>query len=154
MLVADAVYDDVLSDLVPAVEDIKVGGAFEPDVAVGSLISKEQVERVEGFLERASAGGAEIVTGGETLGTEGYHFKPTVVANPSQDSEIVQKEVFGPVVTVQRFSDEDQAIAWANGVEYGLSQLGVDPRRGPRDADGPAPAVRLRLGEHPHPADA
>jgi 1-pyrroline dehydrogenase len=121
VLVSDKVYDTVLADLVPAVEDIKVGGAFEPDVSVGSLISKEQMERVEGFLERATAGGAEIVTGGETLGTNGYHYKPTVVANPSQDSEIVQKEVFGPVVTVQRFSDEDQAIAWANGVEYGLS---------------------------------
>ncbi|HEY8018206.1 MAG TPA: gamma-aminobutyraldehyde dehydrogenase [Actinomycetota bacterium] len=121
VLVSDKVYDTVLADLVPAVEDIKVGGAFEPDVSVGSLISKEQMERVEGFLERATAGGAEIVTGGETLGTSGYHYKPTVVANPSQDSEIVQKEVFGPVVTVQRFSDEDQAIAWANGVEYGLS---------------------------------
>ena len=58
------------------------------------------------------------------------------MANPAQDSEIVQKEVFGPVVTVQRFSDEDQALAWANGVDYGLLELGVDPRRGPRDADG------------------
>ena len=121
VLVSDTVYDNVLADLVPAVEDIKVGGAFEDDVAVGSLISKEQMERVDGFLERAKDGGAEILTGGETLGTNGFHYKPTVVANPSQDSEIVQKEVFGPVVTVQRFSDEDQALAWANGVEYGLS---------------------------------
>jgi 1-pyrroline dehydrogenase len=121
VLVSDAAYDNLLSDLVPAVEAIKVGGAFEDDVAVGSVISKEQLERVEGFLERASGAGAEIVTGGETLGTSGYHFKPTVVANPAQDSEIVQKEVFGPVVTVQRFSDEEQALAWANGVEYGLA---------------------------------
>jgi 1-pyrroline dehydrogenase len=121
VLVSDAVYDNVLADLVPAVEDIKVGGAFEADVAVGSLISKEQQERVEGFLDRARSAGAEVVTGGESLGTNGYHFKPTVVANPAQDSEIIQKEVFGPVVTVQRFSDEEQALAWANGVDYGLA---------------------------------
>jgi 1-pyrroline dehydrogenase len=121
VLVSDKVYDNVLSDLVPAVEDIKVGGAFEADVAVGSLISKEQQERVEGFLDRAKTAGADVVTGGESLGTNGYHFKPTVVANPAQDSEIIQKEVFGPVVTVQRFSDEEQALAWANGVDYGLA---------------------------------
>jgi betaine-aldehyde dehydrogenase len=121
VLVSDKIYDNVLADLVPAVEDIKVGGAFEADVAVGSLISKEQQERVEGFLDRAKNAGAEVVTGGESLGTNGYHFKPTVVANPAQDSEIVQKEVFGPVVTVQRFSDEEQALSWANGVEYGLA---------------------------------
>jgi 1-pyrroline dehydrogenase len=121
VLVSDKVYDNVLADLVPAVEDIKVGGAFEEDVAVGALISKEQQERVEGFLDRAKSAGAEVVTGGESLGTNGYHFKPTVVANPAQDSEIIQKEVFGPVVTVQRVSDEEQALAWANGVDYGLA---------------------------------
>jgi betaine-aldehyde dehydrogenase len=103
------------------VEDIKVGGAFEADVAVGSVISKEQLERVEGFVERARESGAEILTGGKPLGEQGFYYTPTVVANPSQDSEIVQREVFGPVVTVQRFSDEDQALAWANGVEYGLA---------------------------------
>jgi acyl-CoA reductase-like NAD-dependent aldehyde dehydrogenase len=121
VLVADPVYDKVVSDLVPAVEGLKVGTAFEDDVAVGSMISEEQVQRVEGFLERAKGEGAEIVAGGETVGTPGYHFKPTLVANPSQDSEIVQREVFGPVVTVQRFTDEDQALAWANGTDYGLA---------------------------------
>jgi 1-pyrroline dehydrogenase len=121
VLVGEQVYDKVLSDLVPAVEDIKVGGAFEPDVAVGSMISKEQLERVEGFVERAKEGGAEVLTGGSAMQSDGFYYTPTVVANPTQDAEIIQKEVFGPVVTVQRFSDEDQALAWANGVDYGLS---------------------------------
>jgi len=121
VLVSEKVYDKVLSDLVPAVEDIKVGGAFEPDVAVGSMISKEQLERVEGFVERAQEAGAEVLTGGKAMGTEGFYYTPTVVANPAQDAEIIQREVFGPVVTVQRFSDEEQALAWANGVDYGLA---------------------------------
>ena len=121
VLVSDRVYDKVLNDLVPAVEDIKVGGAFEDDVAVGSVISKEQLERVEGFVDRAKDAGAEVLTGGKAMGSEGFYYSPTVVANPTQDSEIIQREVFGPVVTVQRFSDEEQALQWANGVDYGLA---------------------------------
>jgi 1-pyrroline dehydrogenase len=121
VLVGEQVYDKVLSELVPAVEAIKVGGAFEPDVAVGSMISREQLERVEGFVERAKEGGAEVLTGGVPMESDGCYYTPTVVANPAQDAEIIQKEVFGPVVTVQRFSDEDQALAWANGVDYGLA---------------------------------
>ena len=121
VLAGPQIYDKLLENLVPAVEDIRVGGAFEPDVAVGSVISKEQLERVEGFVERARDAGAEVLTGGKTMGEQGFYYTPTVVANPAQDSEIVQKEVFGPVVTVQRFSDEDQALAWANGVDYGLA---------------------------------
>ena len=121
VLVGEEVYDKILADLVPAVEGIKVGGAFEPDVAVGSMISKEQLERVEGFVDRAKDSGAEILTGGKAMASDGFYYSPTVVANPAQDSEIVQREVFGPVVTVQRFSDEEQALAWANGVDYGLA---------------------------------
>ena len=121
VLVADKVYDKVLSGLVPAVEDIKVGGPFEDDVAVGSVISKEQQERVIGFVDRAKEAGAEVLTGGDVIDRDGFYYQPTVVANPNQDSEIIQREVFGPVVTVQRFTDEDQALAWANGVDYGLA---------------------------------
>jgi 1-pyrroline dehydrogenase len=121
VLVADKAYDSVLSDLVPAVEAINVGGPFEPDVAVGSVISKEQQDRVIGFVDRAKAAGAEVLTGGGVIDRDGFYYEPTVVANPSQDAEIIQKEVFGPVVTVQRFTDEDQALAWANGVDYGLA---------------------------------
>jgi aminobutyraldehyde dehydrogenase len=121
VLAGPKMYDKLLGSLVPAVEDIKVGGAFEEDVAVGSVISKEQLERVEGFVERAQEAGAEVLTGGKAMGGDGFYYTPTVVANPDQTSEIIQREVFGPVVTVQRFSDEDQALAWANGVDYGLA---------------------------------
>ncbi|MEX1262621.1 MAG: gamma-aminobutyraldehyde dehydrogenase [Actinomycetota bacterium] len=121
VLVADKAYDKVLADLVPAVEGIKVGGPFETDVSVGSVISKEQQDRVIGFVDRAKEAGAEVLTGGEVIDRDGFYYKPTVVANPNQDSEIIQREVFGPVVTVQRFTDEDQALAWANGVDYGLA---------------------------------
>ena len=121
VLVADKAYDKVLTDLVPAVEGIKVGSPFEDDVAVGSVISKEQQDRVIGFVDRAKEAGAEILTGGEVIDRDGFYYEPTVVANPNQDAEIIQKEVFGPVVTVQRFTDEDQALSWANGVDYGLA---------------------------------
>jgi acyl-CoA reductase-like NAD-dependent aldehyde dehydrogenase len=76
---------------------------------------------VAGFVERAVSGGATVATGGKTGTGNGFFYEPTVVAGPSQDSEIIQREVFGPVVTVQRFDDEDQAVAWANGVDYGLA---------------------------------
>ena len=77
---------------------------------------------------------------------DGFFYKPTVVADVEQDAEIIQREVFGPVVTVQRFDDEEQALAWANGVDYGLASSRVDARRRPRDADGAAAAVRHASG--------
>ena len=89
---------------------------------MGSLIAKAQADKVEGMVDRAArAGGAEIVTGGVRPDRPGAYYQPTVIAGPAQDSEIVQDEVFGPVVTVQRFRDEDQAIAWANDVRFGLA---------------------------------
>jgi 1-pyrroline dehydrogenase len=121
VLVSDKIYDNLLSDLVPVVEAINVGGPFEEDVTVGSVVSKEQQDRVIGFVDRAKEAGAEVLTGGAVIDRGGFYYKPTVVANPAQDSEIVQKEVFGPVVTVQRFKDEDQALQWANGTDYGLA---------------------------------
>ena len=121
VLVSEKIYDNHLADLVPAVEAINVGGPFEADVAVGSVVSKEQQDRVIGFVDRAKEAGAEVLTGGDVIDRDGFYYKPTVVANPAQDSEIIQKEVFGPVVTVQRFKDEDQALQWANGTHYGLA---------------------------------
>jgi betaine-aldehyde dehydrogenase len=121
VLVGKGQYDNVLSELVPAVESINMGDPFNEDTEVGSVISQEQLDRVEGFVNRAREAGAEILTGGEPMDREGFFYKPTVVANPKQTDEIVQKEVFGPVVTVQRFDDEEQALSWANGVDYGLA---------------------------------
>jgi 1-pyrroline dehydrogenase len=115
------VYGKLLDALVPAVESIKVGDPAEgEDVEMGPVISKEQQERVLGFLERAK--GATVLTGGHTgNGSRGFFVEPTVVTDVKQDDEIVQREVFGPVVTVQRFADDDEAIRWANDVRYGLA---------------------------------
>jgi 1-pyrroline dehydrogenase len=114
------IYDKLLDELVPAVESLKVGDpASGDDVEMGPVISKAQQDRVFGFLDRAK--GAKVLTGGETDGDRGYFVKPTVVVDVEQTDEIVQKEVFGPVVTVQRFADDDEAIAWANDVDYGLA---------------------------------
>ena len=114
------VYDKLLEQLVPAVESLHVGDPAEGDeIEMGPVISKAQQDRVLGFLDRAK--GAKVLTGGDANGTRGFFVKPTVVTDVGQEDEIVQREVFGPVVTVQRFADDDQAIAWANDVNYGLA---------------------------------
>src|SRR6266511_1964304 len=115
-----AIYDKLLDELVPAVESLHVGDPAEGDeIEMGPVISQAQQERVLGFLERAK--GATVLTGGNSDGDRGFFVKPTVIADVGQEDEIVQREVFGPVVTVQRFADDDQAIAWANDVDYGLA---------------------------------
>ena len=114
------IYDKLLEQLVPAVESLHVGDPAEGDeIEMGPVISKAQQERVFGFLERAQ--GATVLTGGDSNGSRGFFVKPTVVTDVGQTDEIVQREVFGPVVTVQRFADDDQAIEWANDVNYGLA---------------------------------
>jgi 1-pyrroline dehydrogenase len=115
------IYEDLLSELVPAVESIKVGDLDDEEVEMGPLVSSGQRESVAGFVDRAQNAGGKVLTGGEKMDRAGFYYKPTVVADVAQDSEIVQKEVFGPVVTVQRFGDEDEAVNWANDVVYGLS---------------------------------
>src|SRR5918999_2203532 len=113
------IYDRLLEELVPAVESLHVGDPADgDDIEMGPVISKAQQERVLGFLERAE--GATVLTGGDTNGDRGFFVKPTVVVDVGQTDEIVQKEVFGPVVTVQRFADDNEAIGWANDVPYGL----------------------------------
>src|SRR5213082_3931648 len=114
------IYDKLLEQLVPAVESLHVGDPAEGDeIEMGPVISRAPKERVLGFLERAK--GAKVLTGGDSNGSRGFFVKPTVVAGVDQQDEIVQREVFGPVVTVQRFADDDQAIGWANDVNYGLA---------------------------------
>jgi betaine-aldehyde dehydrogenase/aminobutyraldehyde dehydrogenase len=116
------IYGKLLEELVPAVESLKVGDPAEGDeIEMGPVISHAQQERVLGFLDRAASAKASILTGGGTNGDRGFFVQPTVVADVGQDAEIVQREVFGPVVSVQRFSDDDEAIAWANDVRYGLA---------------------------------
>jgi 1-pyrroline dehydrogenase len=114
------IYDSLLEALVPVIEGIKVGDPTDDDeIEMGPVITQSQQERVLGFLDRAK--GAKVLTGGATAGERGFFVAPTIVTDVSQDDEIVQKEVFGPVVTVQRFADDAQAIEWANGVRYGLA---------------------------------
>ncbi len=115
------IYDKFVAELSDAVKTIKWGDPAEGDhIEMGSLIAGAQADKVEGMVDRAR-GGAEITTGGVRPDRPGAFYQPTVIAGPDQRSEIVQDEVFGPVVTVQRFSDEDQAIAWANDVRFGLA---------------------------------
>jgi aminobutyraldehyde dehydrogenase len=122
IMAGPGIYDRLLEELVPAVESLKVGDPAEgEDIEMGPVISQSQQERILGFLERASGTKARVLTGGETNGDRGFFVKPTVVVDVEQTDEIVQKEVFGPVVTVQRFAADDEAIRWANDVPYGLS---------------------------------
>jgi aminobutyraldehyde dehydrogenase len=98
-----------------------MGSPTDEATELGPLISADQRERVEGFVDRAVGAGARVVTGGGAGDGPGFYYRPSVVVDVAQDSEIAQREVFGPVVTVQRFSDEAEAVAWANDVDYGLS---------------------------------
>ena len=115
------IFDNLLGGLVPAVESLKVGDPKADDTEMGPLVSEEQAERVAGFVDRARKDGAKVLTGGARIKKAGSWYSPTVVVPSGPDAEIVKREVFGPVVTVQRFSDEEQALAWANGVDYGLA---------------------------------
>jgi acyl-CoA reductase-like NAD-dependent aldehyde dehydrogenase len=102
-------------------DDHVLGDPRDDDTTVTPLIHREHFERVAGFVERARKNGDEIVRGGRPAGRGGLFYEPTLVRPRSNESEIVQREVFGPVVTVQRFDDDAQAIAWANDVNYGLA---------------------------------
>jgi 1-pyrroline dehydrogenase len=121
VLAGGGIYESLVSELVPAVEALKVGDPSADDTEMGPVVAGEQLERVTGFVDRARGQGAKVLTGGERIGDRGFFYKPTVIADVGQEHEIVRNEVFGPVVTVQRFEDDDQAIAWANDVDYGLA---------------------------------
>ena len=121
VLAGPGVHDDLVAGLTETVGAIQTGDPFDPDTAMGPVVSGDQLERVAGFVDRAVAAGASVAVGGERLGGDGFFYAPSVVVGPAQDSEIVQREVFGPVVTVQRFTDEEQALTWANDVDYGLA---------------------------------
>ena len=116
------IYDKLVADLSAAVQGIKVGTQREEGVEMGPLISSKQRKRVAGFVDRAaSRRHIEITAGGKARAGGGFFFEPTVVAGAKQTDEIVQREVFGPVVSVTRFKDADQAVEWANESDYGLA---------------------------------
>jgi betaine-aldehyde dehydrogenase len=115
------VYDRFVSALADQVRTIRWGDPAEgDDIEMGSLIAHAQADKVQGMVDRARAS-AEVVLGGERPDRAGAYYAPTIIAGPDQKSEIIQDEIFGPVVTVQRFSDEEQAVAWANDTPYGLA---------------------------------
>ncbi len=122
VLVSERVHDRLLEVLEPAIRSLQVADPAQGDsVEMGPVVSGEQRERVHGFIDRAVAGGAQVLFSGSAPQGAGAFVAPTVIGGVTQESEIVQREVFGPVVTVQRFADDAQAIAWANGVDYGLA---------------------------------
>ncbi len=121
VIAGPGVYDNFVSALADQVKTIKWGDPAEgDDIEMGSMIAGAQADKVQGMVDRARAG-AEIVVGGERPERAGSYYAPTVIAGPDQKSEINQDDIFGPVVTVQRFSDEEQAVAWANDTPYGLA---------------------------------
>ena len=116
------IHDKLVADLSAAVKSIKMGLQDEEGVEIGPLISDRQRNRVASFVERAQmAGHMEVTAGGKLRAGSGFFYEPTVIAGARQDDEIVRREVFGPVVSVTRFSDDEQALAWANDSDYGLA---------------------------------
>ena len=115
------VHDELVAALQAEVDEIPFGDPTLADTEVGPVVSSEQLDRVTGMVSRAKDAGAEVLTSASVPEGGGYFYAPSIVVGPAQDSEIVQREVFGPVVTVQRAPDEETLLAWANGVDYGLA---------------------------------
>ncbi|MFI5534246.1 gamma-aminobutyraldehyde dehydrogenase [Kitasatospora sp. NPDC051853] len=120
VLVHESIHDEFVAALAKAAAETKTGGVDDEDVLYGPLNNANQLKQVAGFIERLPAH-AKVEAGGHRVGEVGYFYAPTVVSGLNQDDEIIQNEVFGPVITVQKFSDEDQAVGYANGVEYALA---------------------------------
>jgi betaine-aldehyde dehydrogenase len=123
VLAGPGIHDDFVAALTEQARSTRTTyekGAGDEDALVPPVNNADQLARVTGFLDRVP-GHAEVTVGGHRQGDRGFFLEPTVVAGLRQDDEMVQQEIFGPVITVQRFSDEEQALAWANGVEYGLA---------------------------------
>jgi phenylacetaldehyde dehydrogenase len=114
-------YDRVLEGVGAAAESLQLGPGLHPKTQLGPLVSREQQERVLGYIESGRAEGAAVVTGGDSVGSEGYYVKPTVLANVRPDMRVVREEIFGPVLVAQRFDDLDDIAAFANDTPYGLA---------------------------------
>jgi aldehyde dehydrogenase (NAD+) len=123
LLLPDSLYDDVVDRLAALAREVKVGDPADPDAQMGPLISAAQRERVEAHVAGALADGAKLVTGGgRPAGLDvGFYFEPTILTDVEPNSTIAQEEVFGPVLTVLRYRDDDDAVAIANNSQYGLS---------------------------------
>jgi betaine-aldehyde dehydrogenase len=119
VLAAPGIHDDFVAALTEAARNTKTGKPDE-DVQYGALNNANQLDRVSGMVDRLPDH-AQLHTGGRRQGEEGFFYEPTVVSGLKQDDEQIQEEIFGPVITVQKFSDEAEALRWANGVKYGLA---------------------------------
>ena len=120
VLVAPGAYDDFVAALAEQAKGLKTGQPDDEDVLFGPVNNPTQLAHVTGLVSRAPSH-ANVVAGGSPVGGDGFFFQPTVIADLRQDDEMIQNEIFGPVITVQKFTDEDEAVRWANGVEYGLA---------------------------------
>jgi betaine-aldehyde dehydrogenase len=120
VLAGPGIADEFADALAEQARNTKVGAPNDEDVLYGPLNNANQLERVGGFVDRLPDH-ANVRAGGHRKGDRGYFWEPTVVSDLRQDDEVIQQEIFGPVITVQRFTDEDEAIRWANGVDYGLA---------------------------------
>ncbi|MEC5344552.1 aminobutyraldehyde dehydrogenase [Brenneria populi] len=122
LYVQRGVYDRVVAELGKAVSTLNMGDPLDENTELGPLITEAQLESVAGFVARArEQPHISVITGGEKREGKGYYFQPTVLAGARQEDEIVQKEVFGPVISITPFDDEEQAIGWANDSDYGLA---------------------------------
>lgn len=120
VLVHESIHDEFTTALAKAAADTRTGAADDEDVLYGPLNNANQLAQVSGFIERLPAH-AKVEAGGHRVGEKGYFYAPTVVSGLKQDDEIIQNEVFGPVITIQPFTDEDQAVEYANGVDFALA---------------------------------
>jgi betaine-aldehyde dehydrogenase len=120
VLAGGGVYDDLVAALAEQARGTTTGDPYDEDTDFGPLNNPSQLDRVSGLLERAPEH-VEVITGGSRVDRPGWFFEPTVLGGLEQDDEMSQEEVFGPVITVQRFDDEEKALEWANGVKYGLA---------------------------------
>ena len=121
LYVHSKIYDQVVEGVGAAADSIKLGPGLDPDTQMGPLVSREQQERVLGYIDSGRSQGVSVVAGGEAPSHPGYYVKPTVLATTRSDVRVVQEEIFGPVVVAQRFDDLNEIAALANDTSYGLS---------------------------------
>lgn len=121
VVATSGVHDELAGALESQISQIAVGDPNDREVEMGPLVSKQQLDRVSGYVDRAVSDGAKVATGGNRLDSPGYYYQPSLIVGADQKSEIIQREVFGPVLTIQDAGDEANALAWANDVDYGLA---------------------------------